>query len=112
VDRQGSTTPTEKRIERIASKCLELMHHKGPIRFSIYPNPFLGLLIFASQVISASRLSEVRVRIGECSARQQKACSGDYLNRLQARLCLVKEVDVKIRILWNEFRQVGSISGR
>ena len=37
------------------------------------------------------------------------ACYGDYLNRLQARLCLVKEVDVKIRILWDAFRQVGSI---
>ena len=46
---------TEKRRLLIASKCLELMHHKGAIRVSILKS-FLGLLVFASQVIFGSRL--------------------------------------------------------
>ena len=113
VDRQGSAAltqlVTEKRRKRIVSKCLKLMHHKGPIRGSILKS-ILGAsdLYFTSQFYQQT-LSKGRVRIGECSARQQMACYGDYLNRLQARLCLVKEVDVKIRILWDAFRQVGSI---
>ena len=114
VDRQGSAAltqlVTEKRRKRIVSKYLELMHHKGPIRGSILKS-ILGASDFCfTSHFYQQTLSKVRVRIGECSARpQQMACYGDYLNRLQARLCLVKEVDVKIRILWDAFRQVGSI---
>jgi hypothetical protein len=50
-----SAALTEKRRMLIASKCLALLHHKGPIRVSVLKS-FLGLLVFASQVIFASRL--------------------------------------------------------
>ena len=89
------------------------MHHKGPIKVSILKS-VLGASDFGiTSQFCQQTISEVRVRIGECSARQQKACYGDYLNRLRASLCLlVKEVDVKIRILPGTNLDKWAVSGR